>query len=330
MNQRDESALVPKPPRVSRRQALTALASGIACLSSAARAFPGDKNLLWKTAVGLNGFESSSRKYKKSFALWDILDRVSELGYDGIELVSDWPMGGYPRSTETDRIRALRRQYEGFGLQIFSIQLGVEQAFAPETATRRQWVEQFRDYARFARLVGCTCIGMWPGGGLRGQTLDLAIEHLAESFREAGKIAGDLGLTAAFEIEPPFVFNREEHLQRILAGANHPSLKVIYDPSHFDLMNKSNGRPHEMLQRIGVKNIGYVQLTDTDGTLRDGGTSKHLAVGDGHANIKESLRILRDGGFRGWIMVDAWEIPDPYDAAAKAKKAMDEAAREHE
>src|SRR5262245_39913356 len=123
---------LPKRLRLSRRQALTALASGLTWsgLSSQARAFPGDKNLLWKTAVGLNGFESCSRKYKKSFALWDILDRVSELGFDGIELVSNWPMGSYPRSTETDRIRALRRQYEGFGLQIFSIQLGVDQAFA--------------------------------------------------------------------------------------------------------------------------------------------------------------------------------------------------------
>ena len=45
---------------------------------------------------------------------------------------------------------------------------------------------------------------------------DQAIERLADSFREAGKIADDIGLLAAFEIEPPFVFNKEEHLQQIL------------------------------------------------------------------------------------------------------------------
>jgi sugar phosphate isomerase/epimerase len=68
---------------------------------------------------------------------------------------------------------------------------------------------------------------------------------------------------AAFEIEPPFVFNTEDHLRRILAGTDHPALKTIYDPSHFGLMNGSTGRPHEMLRRIGVGNIGYVHLTDT-------------------------------------------------------------------
>ena len=54
-----------------------------------------------------------------------------------------------------------------------------------------------------------------------------------------GKCIQDLDLIAAFEIEPVFVFNTEEHLQQILRKANHSALKTIYDPSHFDLMNGS-------------------------------------------------------------------------------------------
>ena len=81
----------------------------------------------------------------------------------------------------------------------------------------------------------------------------------------------------------------------------------------------------EMLSRIGVEHIGYVHLTDTDGTLRDGGTSKHLACGDGHANIATSLDTLYQGGFRGWVMIDGWEIPDVHDACVKGKRAIDAA-----
>ena len=72
---------------------------------------------------------------------------------------------------------------------------------------------------------------------LRRQTIDQAITTLAQTFHEAGKIAGDLGLVAAFEIERVFVFNKEDHYQRILHGVDHPALKGIYDPSHFDQMN---------------------------------------------------------------------------------------------
>ena len=72
-----------------------------------------------------------------------------------------------------------------------------------------------------------------------------------------------------------------------------------------------------MLQRIGVKHIGYVHFTDTDGTLRDGGTSRHLPAGDGHIDVPTSFKTLDDGGFDGWIMIDPWQIPDPYAAGTQ-------------
>ncbi len=277
----------------------------------------------WKTAFGLNGFASSSRKYEKTFPIWEVLDFAVRMGFDGIELHGTWPMGRYPRSNETERIRALKRLYDLYGLRIFSIQTGAGGAFSPAAAERKRWLKEFRDQAQFAKALGCDCIGMWPGSRLRGQSLNEAIKHLGHSFHEAANIAQDLDLIPAFEIEPVFVFNTEEHLHQIMQKANHPTLKTIYDPSHFDLMNGSTGQPHEMLKRIGVKNIGYVHFTDTDGTARDGGTSKHLPCGDGHIDVKASLTTLWQGGFRGWMNIDAWEIPDPYDACEKGKRAID-------
>ena len=277
----------------------------------------------WTTSFGLNGFASSSRKYKKMFPIWEVLDFAARTGFDGIELHGTWPMGGYPRPDEPGRISALKRLYDVYDLQVFSIQTGASGAFSSAAANRKQWLEQFRDQARFAKALGCDCIGMWPGGRLEGQTLEEAIEHLGHSFREAAKITHDLGLVPAFEIEPVFIFNTENHLQQILEKANHPALKTIYDPSHFDLMNGSTGRPHEMLRRIGVQNIGYVHFTDTDGTRRDKGTSKHLPCGDGHIDVEASLSTLWQGGFRGWMNIDAWEIPDPYDACLRGKQAID-------
>lgn len=312
-------------PPIDRRTALKTLALGALTPALGLAAEPQTKGQKWKTAVGLNGFQSGARKYKKNYPIWEVLDFASRHGFEGVELVSDWPAGGYPASADTARVRALRRLYDHFGLRIFSIQLGAGGAFDPDDNARRAWLDEFRDRVALAKQLGCDCVGMWPGGGLRGQTIDQAIERLAGSFHEAGRIAGDAGLLACFEIEPPFVFNKEDHYLRILHGAKHPALKGIYDPSHFDVMTGSTGRPEEMLRRVGVQNIGYVQFCDTDGTLRDGGTSKHLACGDGYVDCAKSLKILKDGGFRGWIMVDEWEVPDPYDACVKCKRAMDEA-----
>jgi sugar phosphate isomerase/epimerase len=304
-----------------RRRTAIKLIGGAFVLSNAALA--GDSKRRWKTAIGLNGFASSSGKYRKTFPIWEVLDFASRAKFDGVELVDGWPMGGYPQPDETDRVRALKGLYDSYGLSIFSLQLGAGDAFSADANVRKRWVERFRQQARFAKAVGCECIGLWPGGALGGQTLAQATRHLGQSFHEAATIAGDLGLVVAFEIEPPFVFHTEADVKRILDESHHPRLKAIYDPSHYDLMNGSTGKPHEMLRRVNVANIGYVQLTDSDGTLRDGGTSKHLPCGDGHIDIAASLATLWEGGFSGWIMIDAWEVPDPYDACLKGKRAID-------
>jgi sugar phosphate isomerase/epimerase len=208
-------------------------------------------------------------------------------------------------------------------LQVFSIQTFAAGAFDANPAVRQQWLEAWRNQAHFAKAIGAECIGIWPGGSLGNQTFEQALAHLVATFREVWKIAGDLGLTASFEIEPPFIFNKEEHLRSILEQV--PAARTNLDFSHFDMMNGGTGRVSEILQRVGVKNIGYIHLTDCDGTLRDGGTSKHLPCGEGHIDIDATLAILRAGGFAGWIMIDAWETPDPYKASLKGKQAIDRA-----
>ncbi|MCX6885464.1 MAG: sugar phosphate isomerase/epimerase [Verrucomicrobia bacterium] len=310
-----------------RRSALKLLGAALALPALAPLSHAVDGKPLWKTAVGLNGFQSGTRKYGRNYPIWEVLDFASRNHFDGVELVGDWPSGGYPGPDAKERVQALRGLYDRYGLRIFSIQLGADGAFDPEEPARQRWLQEFRERIRLAKQLGCECVGMWPGGGLRGQTIDQAIDRLAKTFREAGRIAGDAGILACFEIEPVFVFNKEDHYMRILHGADHPSLKGIYDPSHFDQMNGATGKPEEMLQRVGPANIGYLQFCDSDSTLRDGGTSKHLACGDGRIDCAKSLQILKAGGFRGWIMADEWEVPDPYDACLKCKRLCDSVGR---
>ena len=310
--------------KIHRRTAVKLLGGALSApfLSFAIEAAPADKR--WKIAVGLNGFQSGTHKYKKNYPLWEILEFASRNSFEGVELVSDWPAGGYPAANEKERVAALRGLYDRYGLRIFSIQLWAGGASHPAPSVRGRWLEEFQDRVRLAQQLGCECVGLWPGGGLEGQSMDQALGNVINSFHEAGRVASDHGLIACFELEPVFAFNQAEHYLKILHGADHPALKGIYDPSHFDLMNGSTGKPEELLERVGVSNIGYVQFCDTDGKLRDGGTSRHLACGEGHTDCAKSLRMLKAGGFRGWLMIDEWEIPDPYDACIKCKRVIDQ------
>ena len=114
---------------------------------------------------------------------------------------------------------------------------------------------------------------------------------------------------------------KSQDIKKVVRGIVGPKVPVVeVDPGDEYAYRKTT---EELLLRVGVKHIGYLHFCDTDGTLRDGGTSKHLPCGEGHVNCAKSLQILRDGGFRGWIMVDEWEIPDTYEACRKCKAVID-------
>ncbi len=277
----------------------------------------------WRIGAGLNGFMSSSFDHKKTYPIWEVLDFCRKEGFDGVELVAGWPMGGYPRPDDAKRIDALKGLYERYGLKIYTIQPAAPgRPFAESAGERETWLKGFCGQIRLCKRLGCDFIGHWPGGGLGAQTIDQAIDHCIISYREAAKRCADEGIWLSFEIEPPFIFNTLDHLKRILEGVDHPACKTNYDPSHFDVMSGGKGKPEKMLEALGVKHIGHVHLTDTDGTMF-GGTSKHLPCGDGHCDIGASLKTLWLGGYRGWIMIDGWKIQDVYDACRKGKQAIE-------
>ncbi|MBN2295796.1 MAG: hypothetical protein JXM70_25420 [Pirellulales bacterium] len=122
---------------VTHRDTLKFLTASL-CLSATGLASAAEtKKPRWKTAIGLNGFLSASTKYKKTFPIWEILDYASRTGFDGVELVQNWPMGDYPGPDEKQRIDALKRFYDAFGLQIFSIQTAGSDAFSPNESASR-------------------------------------------------------------------------------------------------------------------------------------------------------------------------------------------------
>jgi|LSQX01.1.fsa_nt_gb sugar phosphate isomerase/epimerase len=299
------------------------LGGAAAVLSSASASSESTaKNRQWKCGLGLNGFMSSANHFEKNYPLWEILDYATKAGFDGIELVDGWPQGTYPNWQEKERIDSLRRLYDLYGLQIYSMQTGGGDSYASSPEARREWLKRFRGDLLLCKSLGGDFLGHWPGGGLEGnKNVDEAIKNLGASYKEAAKICADMGMFFSFEIEPPFLFNTYEHLEKILAEADHPACKTNYDPSHFDVMTGSTGKPEDMLRKLGVEHIGHVHLTDTDGTQFNG-TSTHLPCGEGYCDIQASMRLLWEGGFDGWVMIDGWMIEDVYRAATKGIEAI--------
>jgi len=287
------------------------------------------KPTLWKTAIGLNGFGSSERAFGKKYELDEILKFARDEGFDGVEW---WPFHGpYPDPGDAAAIRALRSKVEGFGLRIFSVQTAPRGAnpVSADRAVREKYSELLKAQIDLAKKLGGEAAGMWPPplAAAKDASEDEIVERLAESLRPAVRHATDQGMILAIEGEPPLVINSPARYKKLLAAPGMKELKVIFDPSHFDLLTGGKLRPDILLEDLGVSRIGYVQLTDGDGTLLkrpDGtvGTSKHLAAGDGKYDMGRLLGMLHKGGFRGWIQMDTWETEDPFRASRRGREAV--------
>lgn len=316
------------PSSISRRAALAAGVAASAALAwssqqAAAAAMP------WKPIIGLNGFASVWGSAPTM--LWEALEYAASLGFVGVELVTGWPPGfSYPDPADARRVDALRRLYERYGLGILAVQTAPPgRGFSPDASERAAWLAGITRQFELVRALGGTVAGHWPGGDFGNQSATQALAHMVDSCKRAADAAAKQGVTLCLEIEPVFAFNKADELVGMVHGVNHPHCKAIYDPSHFDQMNGATCRPEELLLRMGVANVGHIQFCDTDGTRRGAETSTHLACGDGKVDIARNLDILWEGGYRGTVMLDCWQIPDQFDAIRKGKRAIDSALARH-
>ncbi len=285
----------------------------------------------WKLATGLNGFGSSEQFHDKKYDYDQILSFTRDEGFDGIELWRNW-RGGYPDPDDDAGVKAMREKIESYGLQVFSIQAGGPRGVSPtspDAAVRKAYADGLKRYIDLSVKLGGDAMGVWQGGKRAVEELgeDLAIERFAAALRPAVSYAADQGIFLAVEAEPPLLLHKPSHYQKLFAAKGMDELKVIFDPSHFDVLNGAHGRPEDLVYALGVDRIGYIQFSDGDSTLRptpDGrpGTSRHLPCGQGTYDIEKLLDILYRGGFEGWFQIDSWATEDPFETSRSCKNAV--------
>ncbi|MBN1126789.1 MAG: sugar phosphate isomerase/epimerase [Sedimentisphaerales bacterium] len=271
----------------------------------------------WKTAVGLNGFESV-RSYGYKMELDDVLEFIQACGFDGVELV-DWPRP-YPR-TQTEA-RALKARYDALGLEIVTLQgRGMDgNCGSPDAASRQRYLTHLKHQVDLLHGWGCKFIALWSGGPA-GPGAEEYCKWTADTWAKLTEYAGRFGMYVTTEPEPVMAVHTYELLHKLVDWINLPNFYVTFDPSHSTILG--GGDPMTFLREFRGR-VGHVHFTDTDGTLRDGdGTSKHLTLGDGKLDLLSLLTELKVQDYDKWIMLDLWRLPDIYRGAYQGKKKLD-------
>jgi sugar phosphate isomerase/epimerase len=131
--------------------------------------------------------------------------------------------------------------------------------------------------------------------------------------RELGKVAGDLGVQIALELEPfkLSLVNDVDSMVRFIDEVDHPAVRANIDVSHLQL---SHTKPEE-LRRLKGKAI-HVHLSDCDGKVHG-----DLPPGRGVVDFAPYLREIKALGIDGAVSIELEYSPEPAKIADWVREA---------
>ena len=172
-------------------------------------------------------------------------------------------------------------------------------------------------------------------GGHRHIMNDQEWEKFCDGLNKLGKVARERGFKLCFHHHMGTVVQTAEETDRMMANTDPELVFLCYDTGHFTFAGED---PLLMLQKYANR-VGHVHLKDMRmevvEQVRRENWSFLTAVrngaftvpGDGCVDFDPIFKLLSEGGYTGWLLVEAEQDPakaDPLQYAMMARKYIAE------
>jgi sugar phosphate isomerase/epimerase len=252
----------------------------------------------------------------KALRLEDALRICAEVGYDCIELpvMADWPWAPEKLSRE-DRAR-LRDALAQNALRLSALMENLELLATPAVHSKN--LDRLRTAAELGnelKPAGPTIIETVLGG--QPSQWEQVRSAMVERLSAWAKIAAQTSSIIAIKAHIGGAAHRPEHVRWLLEQVNSPSLKAAFDFSHFQLRGLSIKDSWVALASDTV----FIHVKDSTG---DHQKFQFVLPGEGSIDYVEYLRLLRESGYKGDIIVEvSGQIHNrtDYDPIAACKKS---------
>jgi sugar phosphate isomerase/epimerase len=263
----------------------------------------------------------------------EVLDRVSALGFDGLEYAAFAP---HPDADEARR--------DGFTSLFAERRLavsGVVADFGPEgfltVAEPAAYLAALDRNLELCRALGSELLivnTVDPPEMPYEVGVELARERLLATWREAARRAFAGGVTLAWEFEPCWAFNEPRQIIELAHQLAGPGFGLLYDTAHAHTVAAVGARQVEggplpggqlELLRELEGTIVHVHLLDSDGTIHESEdtterTTVHVPFGIGNVDFEALAEKLPE---TEWWTVDLCFWPDAWEATEASKAFVD-------
>lgn len=232
-----------------------------------------------------------------------LMERLKKLGFDGVEFtIFDHDVKKY---------EALGRWLDDVGLErtVVTCVLDDKNPISPDAKVRAAGVDQLKGVLECCQAVGAkimagpfhSALGGFSGAGPTADEWKWGVECMKRNAETAQKC----GVTLAVEYLNRFecyLLNSAADTMRFVREVGHPNCRMMYDTFHANIEEKNIPQAIKTCSEYTV----HVHISENDrGT-----------PGQGHVHWKESFDTLKETGYDGWFVIEAFGLALPGLAAA--------------
>jgi D-psicose/D-tagatose/L-ribulose 3-epimerase len=251
-------------------------------------------------------------KYGLNMLLWTtnlgeshygLLEQAKEWGYDGVEL----PIFDMNRKS----FESLGKKLDDLGLERTAVTVATaeENPISPSPKVREAGRDRIRRCVDMCAAAGSSllcgplhsAIGEFSG---RGPTKD-EWNWGKETIGNAAEYAKAAGVTLVLEYLNRFecyLLNCAEDAARFVREIDHPNVRMMYDTFHANIEEKDVAQAIRASADVTV----HVHISEND----------RSTPGTGHVDWNRTFATLKDVGYDGWMVVEAFGLALPELAAA--------------
>ena len=228
-----------------------------------------------------------------------VLKDIKAAGFDGVEI----PLF----SGDAAHYKKLKKELDSLGLECTTVTVvGPENnPISPDAAIRKAAVERLQWAIEMNAELGSKSLcgpfhsplAVFSGSGPTREEK----ERAADVLRQAAEIAGKHQVTLCIEYLNRFecyFLTTASDARALVDAVNHPNFKTMYDTFHAHIEEK---RPARAIKTVAPV-MHHVHISENDrGT-----------PGTGQVNWDENFKTLREVGYDGWLVIEAFgrALPD--------------------
>jgi len=244
------------------------------------------------------GFNVLAWSAGMSEELFPILERLKEIGYDGVEF--------FVGSPDEQIYKKIGDHAANIGLEVTSVLLvgADENPIDPSASVRAKGLEKLkwgidRSHALRSQVI---CGPFHSAFTVFAQRAPEEEEYKrsAEILHQAGEYAAQAGIILTPEAVNRFecyLCNTMEQLAYLVDKVNHPNVKAMFDTHHANIEEKTQKGAIRTIAPI----LGHVHISENDrGT-----------PGSGHVDFDEVFSELAAVNYNGWLTIEGFTRNDP-------------------